>query len=128
MAALRLVSSEGCSVVRVSGDDGSASVAAAGEAQLQQLSRRGLTGWPSGAPLPSKEVLLTLLWVLRVEERRLRIREQVQASSKPGTSGVPKSVTPPVNKTTTFVLKVSQKRRREEEGRLSLNHKRRRFP
>lgn len=128
MAVLRLVSTEGPSVVRVSGDDESAAAAAGGDTQ-QQLPRRGPAGWPNGAKLPSKEVLLTLLWVLRVEERRLQIREQVKASSKPGTSGVPKTVSPAVSKTmtTTYVLKLShnKKRTREEEGRVLL--KKRRF-
>jgi len=127
MAVLRLVSTEGNTVTRVSEEDGSATAAAAGESQ-QQLPRRGPTGWLNGAPLPSKEVLLTLLWVLRVEERRLRIREQVKtASSKPGTPCVP-TTTPTMNKTpTSYVLKVSQKRIREEESRVS-SFKRRRAP
>lgn len=127
MAVLRLVSTEGNTVTRVSEEDGSATAAAAGESQ-QQLPRRGPTGWLNGAPLPSKEVLLTLLWVLRVEERRLQIREQVKtASSKPGTPCVP-TTTPTMNKTpTSYVLKVSQKRIREEESRVS-SLKRRRSP
>lgn len=125
MAVLRLVSTEGNTVTRVSEEDGSATAAAAGESQ-QQLPRRGPTGWLNGAPLPSKEVLLTLLWVLRVEERRLQIREQVKtASSKPGTPCVP-TTTPTMNKTSTsYVLKVSQKRIREEESRASSLKRRR---
>jgi transcriptional activator HAC1 len=124
MAVLRLVSSEGYSVDRVSGADESAAAAASGESP-QQLPRRGPTGWPNGASLPSKEVLLALLWVLRVEERRLEIREQVKASSKPGTSSViPNTTTPAVNKTT-YVLKVSHKRNREEESRVASLKKRR---
>ncbi|KAL2147344.1 hypothetical protein VTI28DRAFT_9808 [Corynascus sepedonium] len=113
MAVLRLVSTEGRSDGRVSGDDKSAAVAASGESP-QQLPRRGPTGWPNGAALPSKEVLLTLLWVLRVEERRLQIREQVKALSKPGTSGVTQMATPASNKTT-FVLKVSHKREQQDD-------------
>jgi transcriptional activator HAC1 len=109
MAVLRLVSTEGNADDRVSGEDGSAAPAAAGESQ-RQLPRRGPTGWLSGAPLPSKEVLLTLLWVLRVEERRLQIRDQVaKATSEPGTSRVPPSPTPTMNKTTTYVLNVSRR-------------------
>ncbi|AEO64924.1 uncharacterized protein THITE_2111320 [Thermothielavioides terrestris NRRL 8126] len=123
MEALRLASSEGCSVDRVSGGDVSAAAAAGGEAQ-KQLYRRGLAGWPTGAALPSKEALLTLLWVLRVEERRLQIREQVLASSKPGTLSVPKSTAPTV-KTTSFVLAVSRKRSREEENDVSEPRRRR---
>jgi len=117
MAVLRLVSTEGNSVDRVSKEGESAAAAAAGESQ-RQLPRRGPTGWLNGAPLPSKEVLLALAWVLKVEERRLQIREQVKAASKPGTSRVPPTA-PAVNKTTTYVLKVSNKRNREEESRVS---------
>jgi transcriptional activator HAC1 len=109
MAVLRLASTEENAVVRVSGEDGSAAAAANGKSQ-QQLPRRGPTGWLNGAPLPSKEVLLTLAWVLRVEERRLQIREQLKAAAtKPGTSRVPSS------SPTTYVLK---KRIREEESRV----------
>jgi transcriptional activator HAC1 len=124
MAVLRLASTEGNSADRVSEDGESAAATAAGESQ-RQLPRRGPTGWLSGAPLPSKEVLLALAWVLKVEERRLQIREQVKAASKPGTSRVPQT-TPTVNKTTTYVLKVSNKRNREEESRVS-SSKRSRF-
>lgn len=124
MAVLRLVSTEGNAVDRVSGEDGSAAPAAAGESQ-RQLPRRGPTGWLSGAPLPSKEVLLTLLWVLRVEERRLQIRDQV--AKEPGTSRVPPSPTPTMNKTATYVLKVSHKRTREEESRAPCLKRQRRF-
>ncbi|KAK4238413.1 hypothetical protein C8A03DRAFT_43827 [Achaetomium macrosporum] len=123
MEVLRLVSSEGYAVDRVCGDAASAA-AAVGESQ-QQLSCRGPTDWLNGAALPSKEVLLTLLWVLRVEERRLQVREQVKSSSTPGTSGVPKTRSPPVSKAR-FVLKVSQKRSREEE-RGGTSIKKRRF-
>lgn len=121
MAVLRLASTEGYSVGRVSGEDESTAVAANGESQ-QQLPRRGPIGWPNGAALPSKEVLLALLWVLRVEERRLQIREQVKASPKPGTSSVP-TTTPAENKTT-YVLKVSHKRNREEGSRVSFKRPR----
>jgi transcriptional activator HAC1 len=115
MEVLRLVSSEGYSVDRVCGGD--ASPAAAVEESQQQLSRRGPIGWLNGAALPSKEVLLTLLWVLRVEERRLQIREQVKSSSStPGTSGIPKTTGPTMSKTK-YVLKISRKRHREEESR-----------
>ncbi|KAL2171209.1 hypothetical protein VTG60DRAFT_3520 [Thermothelomyces hinnuleus] len=123
MAVLRLVSTEGRSGDRVPGADESAAAAVSGSSP-QQLPRRGPSGWLNGAALPSKEVLLTLLWVLRVEERRLQIREQAKALSKPGTSGVTQTTTP-ANKTT-FVLKVLHKREEEEEDRLA-SLKRRRF-
>jgi transcriptional activator HAC1 len=125
MAVLRLVSTEGHSVDRVSGADESAAVAANGESQ-QQLPRRGPTGWPHGAKLPSKEVLLTLLWVLRVEERRLQIREQAKASSKPGASSVSKTTPPAINKAT-YVLNVSSRKRSGEEESRVASLKRRRF-
>ncbi|KAK4149817.1 hypothetical protein C8A00DRAFT_46635 [Chaetomidium leptoderma] len=126
MAVLRLVSTEGCTVDRVSGADNSVMVAANGESQ-RQLPRREPTGWLNGAKLPSKEVLLSLLWVLRVEQRRLQIREQVKALSKPGTSSVPQTSAPAMNKTTTYVLKVSthKRKREEEEGRVATPGKRR---
>jgi transcriptional activator HAC1 len=124
MEVLRLASSEGHVVDRASGGDESAEAAAVGDSQ-RQLPRRGPTGWLKGAALPSKEVLLTLLWVLRVEERRLQIRDQVKASPEPGTSRVPKTAAPTVNKTT-YVLKVSHKRTREEED-YTASPKKRRF-
>ncbi|KAK5627010.1 hypothetical protein RRF57_002725 [Xylaria bambusicola] len=42
---------------------------------------RGPLMWPEGTSLPSREVLLTLLWALRVEERKLRSQEANNASS-----------------------------------------------
>lgn len=118
MAVLRLVSTEGCSVDRVSGADESAAAAVSGVSPQPQP-RRGPSGWLNGAALPSKEVLLTLLWVLRVEERRLEIREQRQqikssAPAKPGTSGVAQIMTTPAS-TPRFVLKVLRKRGEREE-------------
>ncbi|KAK4143571.1 uncharacterized protein C8A04DRAFT_37366 [Dichotomopilus funicola] len=124
MAVLRLVSSEGSSVDRVSGADEAATVAANGGSS-QQLPRRGsIVGWPSGAMLPSKEVLLSLLWVLRVEERRIRIREQAKASLKLGTSGVPRTS----NMTKTYVMKVSSRNKHTRQGEnRAVSSKRRRF-
>lgn len=125
MAVLRLVSTEGYSVDRVPGADESAAAAANGESQ-QQLPRHGPTGWPNGAKLPSKEVLLTLLWVLRVEERRLQIREQARASSKPGESDIPKT-TPPAIIKARYVLNVSSRKRSSEEESRVASLKRQRF-
>ncbi|KAL2015540.1 hypothetical protein VTK56DRAFT_5251 [Thermocarpiscus australiensis] len=129
MEVLRLVSSKGCSDDRVSGgeDAPAAATAAGGDSQ------RPLRGWPTR--LPSKEALLTLLWVLQVEERRLQIRGQVDAPSEPGKLSVSMKAAPPVNgktkTTTSFVLKVVPKRGLEEaDGRVSYNKhdlKRRRF-
>lgn len=125
MAALRLASSEGHAVDRVHGEGEPASAAASGKP------RQVPTSWLNGAALPSKEVLLTLLWVLRVEERRLQIREQVHKVSNPGTPSVTQTKTPTnkMNKTT-YVLKVlSNKRNRAAESHVpsSAPGKRRRF-
>ncbi|KAK4674587.1 transcription factor that binds to CRE motif [Podospora pseudopauciseta] len=110
MAALRLVSSDGFTVDRVKAGDASAAAAADGKEQQQQQSGRPAT-WPTGVPLPSKEVLLTLLWVLKVEERRLEIRQQV--SPKLGSNScVPKTVTPTINNQARhYVLTVVSKRK-----------------
>ena len=133
MEVLRLVSSEGVSAGQVSGgDDASAPAAVGGDPQRDMLlKRREAIGWLPGAALPSKEALLTLLWVLKVEERRLQIRNQLTAfSKKPGTSGVSQSqlhtTTAPTmlintnknnnGKTPRYVLKVVPKRLREEDG------------
>ena len=112
MEALRLVSSEGYAVDRVSKGDVSAAAAAGGKAQPQQQSG-GRATWFNGAPLPSKEVLITLLWVLRVEERRLQIREKTGTSWKLGRPVVPKTSAPTNNDR--FILKVSPKRGWEGE-------------
>ncbi|KAI0415733.1 hypothetical protein F5X98DRAFT_388616 [Xylaria grammica] len=48
---------------------------------------RGPLMWPDGTSLPSREVLLTLLWAIRVEERKLLLRENNDVSppsSRPG--------------------------------------------
>ena len=133
MEVLRLVSSEGISAGQVSGgDDASAPAAVGGDPQRDMLlKRREAIGWLPGAALPSKEALLTLLWVLKVEMRRLQIRDQITASSKkPGMSGVSQSqlhatTTAPTTminntinngKTPRYVLKVIPKRLREEDG------------
>lgn len=61
MEALRLVS-EG-SESRVGGLED--------ETAITRDAQRDPRTWLNGNPLPSKEVLLTLLWALRVEERKL---------------------------------------------------------
>ncbi|KAL2157925.1 hypothetical protein VTH06DRAFT_4980 [Thermothelomyces fergusii] len=137
MAVLRLVSTEGRSEDRVSGADESAAAAVSGGLSLPQP-RRGPSGWPNGAALPSREVLLTLLWVLRVEQRRLQIRQQARSAQlKPGTSSVAQTTSPANddnnnnNNKTRFVLKVIHKRKVEEEDKKEDRPaalKRRRFP
>lgn len=45
--------------------------------------------WPKGTSLPSREVLITLLWVIRVEERKLLVPEKkpvFSPSSRPGSN------------------------------------------
>ncbi|KAK0612588.1 hypothetical protein B0T17DRAFT_593493 [Bombardia bombarda] len=83
MEALRLVSTEGPEVNRVAREDDDSAAPANGNAQRGQQ-RSGRAAFLNGAPLPSKEVLLTLLWVLKVEERRLQTRNQVNVSSRLG--------------------------------------------
>jgi transcriptional activator HAC1 len=89
MAALRLASTENTKVSGVSerADDWSAMAAAigGGSASSPQLELSGDSNsekaWFDGtAPLPSKEALMTLLWALRVEEKRFA-RKRERASS-----------------------------------------------
>jgi transcriptional activator HAC1 len=105
MAALRLVSTEDNSVDWVG--DGASSTAAARGHGLKLQHDGGAADWLNGVQLPSKEVLLTLLWVLRTEERK---REG--ASSQPGRPGDLSETSAPDNGET-FVLKSSSKRRLE---------------
>jgi transcriptional activator HAC1 len=122
MEALRLVSTEGYSVDRVSEGDVRTAAATNGKAQQQQQGM-GRTSWLNGAQLPSKEVLITLLWVLRTEERRLEIRQQLGSSSKPGRLSAPlKSMAP----TTNGVFVLNLKRSLGGEGSLDASLKRRR--
>jgi len=102
MAALRLVSTEDNSVDRV-GDGASATAAARGQA-LGLQHDGGAADWLYGVQLPSKEVLLTLLWVLRTEERKRK------GTSQPGRPG-DLSETSALANGETFVLKSSSKRR-----------------
>jgi len=104
--ALRLVSTEGYTVNRVSEGDARTAAAASREAQQQQQGK-GWTSWSNGTPLPSKEVLITLLWVLRTEERRLEIRAQLGSSSKPGRLSAPLKFTAPTTNGV-FVLRVER--------------------
>ena len=70
---------------------------------------RGPLMWPVGTSLPSKEVLLTLLWALRVEERKVRSQETNNVSSpssRPGSSVLRKKAS-----TTQTVLLVGGKRK-----------------
>ncbi|KAI1734962.1 hypothetical protein F4680DRAFT_461997 [Xylaria scruposa] len=76
---------------------------------------RGPLLWPDGASLPSREVLLTLLWALRVEERKILLRENNKvslASSRPGSSVLQKKT----STDQTIVLSVMGKRKGEGEA------------
>ncbi|KAK0655099.1 hypothetical protein B0T16DRAFT_363504 [Cercophora newfieldiana] len=122
MEALRLVSTEGYTVDRVSEGDVRTAAAANRKAQ-QQKQGEGRTSWLNGTKLPSKEVLITLLWVLRTEERRLEIRQQLGSSSKPGRLSAPLKSTAP---TTNGVFVLSVKRSLGGAGSPGASLKRRR--
>lgn len=95
MVALRLASSEEHCVDRVDGAGKFVATAAATEARglPQQLLQPG-EGWPSETQVPSKEVLLALLWTITVEDRRLQARNRSPSSLLPlkrlGRQGVAK--------------------------------------
>lgn len=93
MAALRLVSSEGREH-RALGL-GEARDLGLGPADSSEWLPNG---WSVSYPLPPREALLTLLWALRVEEKKSRRQELISKSavSEPGGS-VPLTMTPPVN-------------------------------
>lgn len=104
MEALRLVS-EGCDS-RV-GDIGSES-----SATRDQVSE--LTQCLRGIVLPSREVLMTLLWALKVEERKIQRRNDENPQLESGTPEYESS------HTKTFVLKVSgMKRSTQLDGRMA---------
>ncbi|KAI0465714.1 hypothetical protein F4859DRAFT_500041 [Xylaria cf. heliscus] len=79
---------------------------------------RGPLLWPDGASLPSREVLLTLLWALRVEERKILLSSQgdnnVSSTSSRPASSVLRKKTPTTNQT--IVLSVGGKRTRDGEA------------
>ncbi|KAK4190596.1 hypothetical protein QBC35DRAFT_75512 [Podospora australis] len=123
MEVLRLVSSEGFTV---DGSRGDASAAAATDGQAQRKHSRGKpASWPESRPLPSKEALITLLWALKVEERRANLRsQQVTSSSEPVNTSVPNKTPTPSN----YVLNVFSKRRLDTGAPEKLGElKRRRF-
>ncbi|KAI0599498.1 hypothetical protein F4775DRAFT_550113 [Biscogniauxia sp. FL1348] len=92
---------------------------------------RGPLMWPEGTSLPSREVLLTLLWAIRVEERKLLTARGMNNSnvvslsspcSRPGSSntGVLREKTPTTTSTqnhvpssTTILVVASRKRKRD---------------
>lgn len=116
MAVLRLASSESHEVVRGPGDGASATAAVDGFPSQQQPDGQGTT-WLNGAVPPSKEVLLTLMWAIKIEERRIQIRDRIAASKRePGRQSVSDTMTPANNKQQKYVLEVVPKRAREVNG------------
>ncbi|KAH8648536.1 hypothetical protein BX600DRAFT_475419 [Xylariales sp. PMI_506] len=70
---------------------------------------RGPLLWPVGASVPSREVLLTLLWAIRVEERNMKAREATIVSQPAPITRLGSSVSQDKNKTnqTYYVLSSS---------------------
>ncbi|KAI0172683.1 hypothetical protein GGR52DRAFT_580397 [Hypoxylon sp. FL1284] len=95
MELLRLVSEKGC--------DDRVEELAVGSPGIKGDRSRGPQMWPEGTSLPSRETLLTLLWAIRVEERKLDLSSVLSKeeativspspSSRPGSSGVPEEQT-----------------------------------
>ncbi|KAI1186555.1 hypothetical protein F5B17DRAFT_358755 [Nemania serpens] len=90
MGFLRLVS-EGC--------DDRVDELTTGSSGVDGDHSRGPLMWPDGTSLPSREVLLTLLWAIRVQERKLRESSQEtenvsSARSRPGSSILRKKTSP----------------------------------
>ena len=112
MAALRLVrSEETADVDRVHVEDGS-------PAEPPTTAPTPEASWWSASltPLPSREVLLTLWWALKVEERRatgpVRPAETTTAArTRPGRLGAPSPSTPAPYSMQNIVLRVERKRR-----------------
>ncbi|KAK4224920.1 hypothetical protein QBC38DRAFT_484349 [Podospora fimiseda] len=132
LEALRLASSSKSHTVDRVEAETVAAAAADGKTQQQQQKRGGPANWLPGVALPSKEVLLTLLWTLKVEERRLEIRQQAMSSQEQqsGSVCVSRTSTP----TITIIKKQSQHNNSKralpeaEERRQDLqNWKRQRF-
>ncbi|KAI1779069.1 hypothetical protein F4818DRAFT_238353 [Hypoxylon cercidicola] len=93
MELLRLVSEKGC--------DDRVEELAVGSPGIKGDRSRGPQMWPEGTSLPSREILLTLLWAIRVEERKLNLsvsKEEAtivspSLSSRPGSSSIPEEQT-----------------------------------
>ncbi|PHH88712.1 hypothetical protein CDD83_7172 [Cordyceps sp. RAO-2017] len=99
MEALRLVS-QGC-------DDRVEHLRA--EPRAPRDVHGSLTHCLSGITFPSREVLLTLLWALRLEERKIERRIEARRSR-------PESGTPKGRPTGKYVLKLSRKSTRGRRG------------
>lgn len=107
MELLRLVSKKG-------GDD-QVEELALGSPGIKGDRSRGPQTWPEGTSLPSREVLLTLLWAIQIEERKLELlsRGATIASSSPS-SRPGSSVLPEQTPTQNFVLSVTSLKRSRE--------------
>lgn len=80
---LRLVQSKRHQVAGVTGAGASTTSVGDWAGPEQQLHDGEDTPWFSGVPLPSEAVLITLLWVIRVEERKLiHRRRDLDASAR----------------------------------------------
>lgn len=102
LAALRLASSEVYTVDQVSRSDDVLAAASTNGAVQRQQKR------------PSKEVLLTLAWALKVEQRRIEIRKRLSGSGK---SSVTQTTTPTLSSNNkSYVLKVVSKKRSLEQN------------
>ncbi|KAI8960225.1 hypothetical protein F5Y11DRAFT_330565 [Daldinia sp. FL1419] len=109
MGLLRLVSEKG--------RDDRVEELAVGSPGIKGDQSRGPQTWPDGTSLPSREVLLTLLWAITVEERKLLSSKEATIASSPdsrlGLSSVPgeQTVIPSQN----IVLSVTTTSKRERE-------------
>ncbi|KAI0107977.1 hypothetical protein F4776DRAFT_644286 [Hypoxylon sp. NC0597] len=107
MELLRLVSEKG--------RDDRVEELAFGSPGIKGDQSRGPQTWPDGTSLPSREVLLTLLWAITVEERKLVVSEEATIVSSPdsrlGLSSVPGQQTS--TSTQNLVLSVTPKRERD---------------
>ncbi|ORY67599.1 uncharacterized protein BCR38DRAFT_456312 [Pseudomassariella vexata] len=81
---------------------------------------RGPLLWPDGASLPSREVLLTLLWAIRVEERKMHeaTREATIVSRQPAPAVRPASLSVSTENQTNqnSILLAAPKRKREMDA------------
>ncbi|KAK8103212.1 Transcriptional activator hac1 [Apiospora sp. TS-2023a] len=108
MELLRLVS-EGC-------DDRVERLANGSPGIKGDRQSRGSLLWPSGASLPSREVLLTLMWAIQVEQRNMQkqAREATIVSRPASDNKLGSSASVPLESDSnqTYVLSVATKRKR----------------
>lgn len=82
---------------------------------------RGPLLWPEGASLPSREVLLTLMWAIRVEERNMKARVEAKISPQPAPIRRPMSSVPQDSKSTNqnYILSAASKKRKRDTSTAS---------